>query len=147
MAWEYQREEFAPRHLPGAYRCEIVEVSDNPSKSSGKPMITITLKINGTDLKVKYYIVEGPYANRNFTALFDSFDIDEGDFDLVGWVGAVGAVMLVRDPNNQKFLKVAYFIPKTETGNLPPWKGPKPERQRIVNGNAFLQVEDNDSPF
>ena len=135
---DYQREE-APRLEAGDYRVEIVDVEDTTSKASGSPMIVVTVKPNGSNIKIKHYIVKNQYFNRNMTEFFDSFNIDEGDFNFIGWVGAVGAAKLKEDENG--YLKVAWFIRKDRTENIPEWVGERPERQTVTE---FKEVDTTD---
>ena len=111
-------------------------------------MIVITLKLNGYDVKVKHYIVHNEYFNRNMTNFFDSVNIDDGDFNLPGWVGAVGAARFKED--DQGYLKVAYFIDKKRAEKLPAWQGEMPERQTVttLSDAKFEDVtNEDDLPF
>lgn len=141
---DYRREE-RPRLEPGDYRVKIADVESTTSKA-GNPMIVITLTPNGSDLKINHYIVKNEYFNRNMTEFFDSFNVDEGDFNLPGWVGAVGAAKLVHDDNG--YLKVRWLIRKDKQNNLPPWIGGEPKRQEVTSAAAFTAVDTNDDlPF
>ena len=135
---DYKREE-ASRLEAGDYRVEIVDVEDTISKSSGNPMIVVTIKPNGSNIKIKHYIVKNDYFNRNMTELFDSFNIDEGDFGFAGWIGAVGAAKLKEDENG--YLKVAWFIKKDKADKLPEWVGEMPERHSVTE---FKEVNTED---
>jgi hypothetical protein len=141
---DYQREE-APRIEAGDYRVEIVEAEESISKSSGNPMIVVTVKPNGGNIKIKHFIVKNNYFNRNMTEFFDSFNIEEGDFNFLTWVGAVGAAKLKED--EQGYLKVAYFIKKEKAQSLPEWIGDKPERQTVEQGLGYDEVIDDDLPW
>ncbi len=138
---DYKREE-ASRLESGDYRVEIVDVEETTSKSSGNPMIVVTIKPNGSNIKIKHYIVKNDYFNRNMTELFDSFNIDEGDFEFAGWIGAVGAAKLKEDGNG--YLKVAWFINRDKADKLPEWIGEMPERQSVTE---FKEVETDDMPW
>jgi len=81
--WNYTPEE-TTRAVVGDYRCAVADAWEAVSKSSGKNMIVVTVKINGTNVKVNHYFVEGEYFNRNITSFFDSFGIKRGDFNLLG---------------------------------------------------------------
>ena len=126
---DFVREE-APRLEPGDYRVEITDVEETTSKSSGAPMLKITMKPNGSNIRVYHYIVKNEYFNRNMTNFYDSFDIESGDQNILGWVGATGAAKLEEDDGG--YLKVRWLIHKDKQDKLPPWKGPKPERQEVV---------------
>lgn len=137
---DYKREE-SPRLEAGDYRVEIVYVEETTSKA-GNPMLVITVKPNESNIKIKHYIVKNDYFNRNMTEFFDSFNIDEGDFNFLEWIGAVGAAKLKEDENG--YMKVAWFINKEKAAKLPPWVGEMPERQNV---SEFTPVEDDGMPW
>lgn len=147
--WDDWSREEAPRLEPGDCRVEITAVEETESKA-GNPMIVVTVRPNGSNIKIKHYIVKNQYFNRNMTDLFDSFNIDEGDFNFPTWVGAVGAAKLIEDENG--YLKVRYFISESKAEKLPPWQGAMPERQTIttIGGTgAFVDVypDESELPF
>lgn len=144
---DYIPEEGGSKLEPGDYRCEVVDVEEKMSKTSGKPMIVITVKINNSPIKVKSYIVKNEYFNRNITSFFDSFGINRGDFNFLGWFGAVGAAKFDEDENG--YLKVKWFLSPKQAENLPAWVGPVPERQTVTTiGGGFEEAEDDpDLPF
>ena len=143
--WDYQREESA-RLQPGDYRVEITNAEEKVS-STGNPMIVITVKPNGSNITINHYIVKGPYFNRNMTQFFDSFNVADGDFNFMTWVGAIGAARLKEDENG--YLKVNYFIGKNRADKLPEWIGEKPERQTVTDiASQFEEIDtDDDIPF
>ena len=127
--WDsYQREE-RPRLSPGDYRVEIVSVEEKESKA-GNPMLVIGVQPNGSKIVIHHYIVKNDWFNRNMTEFFDSFNIDDGDFTLPTWIGAVGAARLKED--DKGYLKVQYFISEDRAERLPPWEGEMPERQELT---------------
>jgi hypothetical protein len=139
--WDYQRES-ATRTEAGDHRVEIVDAQQGISKSSGNDMIIVTVKPNGGNIKVQNYIVRNEYFNRNMTQFYDSFNIEEGNFDLLTWIGAVGAARLKEDEKG--YLKVAWFIDKKKAEKLPPWVGAMPERQTV--SEDFVAAEDDEMP-
>lgn len=141
--WDDYRPEEAPKTEPGDYRCEVVDVEDTTSKSSGRPMLVITVKINGTNIKVKQYVVKNEYFNRNITEFFDSFGIERGDFNILGWIGAVGAAKFVEDENG--YLKVRWFLSPDKAEKLPEWVGKTPERQTVTTFTE--EMSDEELPF
>lgn len=148
--WDDWSREEAPRLEPGDYRVEITAVEETESKA-GNPMIVVTVRPNGSKINIKHYIVKNQYFNRNMTDFFDSFNIDEGDFNFPTWVGAVGAAKLAEDENG--YLKVRWFISESKAEKLPPWHGTMPERQTVtVIGGVtagFVDVvpDEDDLPF
>ena len=141
-AWSnYVREE-SKRVEAGDYRVEITAVEEKQSRA-GNAMLVISLKLNGTDITVKDYIVDNEYRNRNLTEFFDSFNIEDGDMNTLTWVGAVGAARFVEDENG--YLKKKFYIHKGKQDKLPEWVGPMPERQTVA---TFEELdEDDDLPF
>ena len=84
----------------------------------------------GSNITINHYIVKNEWFNRNMTDFFDSFNIDDGDFTLPTWVGAVGAARLKED--DRGYLKVQYFLDRRRAEKLPPWEGAVPERQELT---------------
>ena len=140
--WDSYRREERPRLAPGDYRVEIVSVEEKESKA-GNPMLVIGVQPNGSKIIIYHYIVKNEWFNRNMTDFFDSFNIDDGDFTLPTWIGAVGAARLKED--DKGYLKVQYFISEDRAEKLPPWEGEMPERQEVTT----LQPLDDygDLPF
>lgn len=140
--WDsYQREE-RPRLTPGDYRVEIVSVEEKKSKA-GNPMLVIGVQPNGSKIIIYHYIVKNEWFNRNMTDFFDSFNIDDGDFTLPTWIGAVGAARLKED--DKGYLKVQYFISEDRAEKLPPWEGKLPERQELTKLDGV--EDDGDLPW
>ena len=127
--WDSYRREERPRLAPGDYRVEIVSVEEKESKA-GNPMLVIGIQPNGSKIIIYHYIVKNEWFNRNMTDFFDSFNIDDGDFTLPTWIGAVGAARLKED--DKGYLKVQYFISEDRAEKLPPWEGEMPERQELT---------------
>ena len=119
---------------------EITDVEETVSKSSGNPMLVITVKPNNVNIRIKHYIVKNEYFNRNLTEFYNSFNIDFGDQNFLGWVGAVGAAKLVEDENG--YMKIKRLIPLERQDNLPAWVGSVPVRQTV---EGF--VSDDELPF
>ncbi len=144
---DYKHEERA-RLENGNYRLEIVSAEDTVSKSNNK-MIVVGVRPNGSKIVIKQYIVKNQYFNANMTELFASFGIIEGDFNLPGWIGAVGAGRLEADEKG--YMRVKYFIDPKRAEKLPPWTGVKPERQTVTTldqDNGYVQVDPEDElPF
>ena len=129
--WNYQREERTSGGTTGKQRCVIVSAEEKVSKA-GKPMIEVGVRPSGCTFTVKTYLVSGEYFNRNATQLFDAFpEIPEGSFNLIEWVGAVGAAMF--DLDDRGYLKVKYFIDPVKAASLPPFEGEKPPRQTVTS--------------
>lgn len=144
--WQYVREE-STNVAAGDHRFEVVSAEEKVSKS-GKNMIVVSLKPNGASFTVNDYIVEGEYFNRKMTQFFDSTGIEEGNFNLLTWTGAVGAARFKEDENG--YLKVHYYLDPTRAEKLPPWVGDMPERQTVttIDGDPDAEpLDPEDDPF
>lgn len=141
MAWQFKREEVEFEELPeGRYRVMIVEAEMAVSKS-GNDMLVIKLLVSGTKKNLWNYITflddRPEITNRMLTQFFDSFGIEDGDFNLAGYVGKLGGCQVKHD--DQGRAKVQYFLSKKQQESLPAWEGEKP---------AFAPIEDDEEiPF
>lgn len=147
---DYKREDRPQQNkVTGKLRCVITDVEEAVSKSSGKPMIVVTVRPSGTTFKVKNWIVKNEYFNRNMTEFFDTFpEIGEGNFDFITWPGSMGAANFVEDENG--YLKIKRWITADRAYDLPEFEGEKPERQTVTSiGNVTDLDEDFDDelPF
>ena len=129
---DYRREEREPQEkVTGKLRCVIVDVEETMSKSSGLPMIVISVRPSGTTFKVKNYLVKNEYFNRNAGQFFDAFpEIGDGNFNFIEWVGAMGAANFVEDENG--YLKVKSWVYPRQAESLPEFVGERPERQVVA---------------
>lgn len=137
----YRREE-STRLEPGDYRVAITGVEETVSKI-GNPMLVVTVRPSGSDIRIKHYIVKNDYFNRNLTSLKDSFGIADEDNEILGWIGAAGAARLAED--DRGYLKVRWFIHRDKQGTLPPWEGEQPSRQQVQDFEEL--ADDDDLPF
>ena len=106
-------------------------------------MLVIGIRPNGSNITINHYIVKNEYFNQNMTDFFDSFNIDDGDFTLPTWIGAVGAARLKED--DRGYLKVQYFLDQCRAEKLPPWEGKMPERQELTKLEDI--EDDGDLPW
>lgn len=140
-AWDdYQREEREESaKVTGRLRCVIVDVEETESKTSGLPMIIVSVRPSGTVFKVKSYIVKNEHFNRNMTQFFDAFpEIPDGNFNFIEWIGCEGAAMF--DLDDRGYMKVKYWIDAVRAEILPPFEGEKPEKQTVTK----LSEDDGD---
>ena len=99
MAWNYQREETSFAPLPeGKYRIRIKAVEKALSQK-GNDMLVFQFEVSGSNKILFYYLVflndKPEITNGKLTQFFDSFkDIKDGDFNILNWVGKVGACMV-----------------------------------------------------
>ena len=143
-SWDDYKREETPKAQAGDYRCVIIGAEESVSKTSGLPMIVVTVQPNGLTAKVKTYLVRNSYFNRNATQFFDAFpSIGEGNFNFLEWIGAVGAAKFGLDENG--YLTVKWFLTPKQAEKLPEWAGEKPERQTVTE---LAEIDGNDDlPF
>lgn len=141
MAWQFKREESEFTELPeGRYRVGIVD-AEMAVSSKGNDMLVIKLLVSGTNRNLWNYITflddRPEITNRMLTQFFDSFGIEDGNFNLSSYIGKIGGCQVKHDEDGRA--KVHYFLNKKAQENLPPWKGEI----------AFKPVEDEDGelPF
>ena len=131
--WNYQREEREESaKVTGRLRCVITDVEETESKTSGLPMIVVSVRPSGTRFAVKSYIVKNERFNRNMTQFFDAFpEIGDGNFSFLEWIGAMGAAMF--DTDDRGYLRVKYWIDAARAELLPEFEGEKPEKQTVTS--------------
>lgn len=144
MEWTYKRDETVAAAKTGIRRCVIVEAEEAVSKTSGNPMIVVTVRPSGSKAKVKSFIVKNANFDRNMTQFYESFtSIPEGSFDFVSWIGAEGIANF--GINDRGYLEVKWWVSPEKCGELPPFEGEKPTQQTVEH---FTPVADTDDmPF
>ena len=142
--WNYTREEIKHDEQTGIRRCVIVAAEETVSQKSGRPMIVVTVTPSGSKTKIKDFIVQNDYFNKNMTEFFAAFpSITEGNFNFVEWVGAMGAANF--GLNEDGYLKVKWFVSPAKAEHLPPFEGDKPTQQTV---ETFEPVSnEDDMPF
>lgn len=147
MAWNYQREETSFEPLPeGKYRIRIKGVEKAVSQN-GNDMLVFQFDVSGSNKTLFYYLVfmndRPEITNGKLTQFFDSFkDIKDGDFEILNWIGKVGACMIKHEVyNGEKRERISYFIKADKQDSLPPWQeGPS-------GGEAGFTPTGYDVPF
>ena len=153
MAWEYKREESQFAEIPeGKYRVVIDNVEKKVSRN-GNDMLEIRMSVSGQSSSIWYYISfledRPKITNRMLTRLFDSFGIEEGNFNLQSYVGKAGAAMIKHDDDTGR-AKISYLIAKSKQDDLPPFvdKNGKPPLQSDKDGFMVMpEISDDDIPF
>lgn len=150
MEWNFKREEHEFAQIPvGDYRVVIKSVEKAVSKAAGNDMLALQFEVSGQSSILYHYIVfltdRPEITNRNLTALFDSFGIADGDFNINGWVGRGGAVRVKHDDEGKA--KISYFIKKEKQDDMPPFV-----KKSATSGESpkavVAEVEDDDDlPF
>ena len=148
MDWKFERVEQKFEQIKvGDHRVRIKEVSKQISQN-GRDMIKLVFDVSGTNILLYNYIVfmddRPEITNRKLTQLFDSFDIEDGNFNLNSWVGKVGAVNVKHDEEERAV--VNYYINKNRQQNLPPWVEGNTETPTPKLGELY-EVDDDDLPF
>lgn len=135
MLWEhYNSEDFSENEyalIPeGRYRVRI-EDAEEATSHSGKNMIKLTLAVSGYKSKLWSYIVldantpeQIKATNKKLGAIFNSFDIVEGNMYLSDWRGCVGGAQVVHkeDATGKDRAEIAYFLYRREVNKLPAWQ-------------------------
>ena len=126
-AADFEEQSFKP--IPaGDFRVRIASAEEQTSKS-GNQMIKLVLDVSGYNSTIWHWIVFMPdnakLTNQKLGELWNSFGINQGDFNLANWKGKVGAAKVKHeDYEGNPTAKIAYFISKDRQEKLPPWKEP-----------------------
>ena len=125
MEWKFERQNDDFEVIPvGTHRVRIEGAEKAISKSSGNDMIILELAVSGYSSHIWDYIVflaENPeITNKKLTRIFDSFGIEDGNFNTANWIGKVGAcVTKIEEYDGKEKAKVNYYIHKNKQGDLP----------------------------
>ena len=89
----------------------------------------MVLEVSGHNATIWHYIVFMPenqkLTNQKLGELFNSFGIQQGNFNLASWTGKVGAAKVKHEMyDGEPQPKVAYFISKERQDKLPLWVDP-----------------------
>lgn len=149
MNWEFKHEESTYAIVSeGKHRC-IIENAEMAVSKKGNDMLIITLKFDNDEPSLRHYIVfmddKPEITNRMLTQFFDSFGIEEGNFEVRSYIGKAGACQIKHqeDPNYGTQARVSYFIKKSLQDGLPAWRGDA----TVVNPYDMEDVSDDDMPF
>lgn len=142
MAWQFKREETEFEELAeGRYRVMIVDAEMAVSKS-GNDMLVIKMQVSDSKRNLWNYITflddRPEITNRMLTQFFDSFGIDDGNFNLKSYLGKIGGCQVKHDQDGRA--RVQYFLSKKQQESLPAWKGEAPKFEE-------LDGEDEELPF
>lgn len=149
MSWNFQRTEREFEQIPVGDHRVIIESAEKAVSKSGNEMLVIKMRVSGYSSMLWNYIVFMPdrpeITNQKLTQLFDSFGIEDGNFNLASYVGKAGAVHVKLD--EQGYSKVAWFIHKNKQDNLPPWKGDVPAPNASTVSGGFQEVNTEGCPW
>ena len=150
---DYNEVSFKPIPV-GEHRIRIAQAEEATSQA-GNQMIKLVLEVSGHNGKIFHNVVfmqdNQQLTNQKLGELFNSFDIQPGNFNLNTWVNKVGAAKVKHEMyNGEANPKVAYFINKERQNSLPAWQ--EPSNKAAVTGQAPQQaampvVETNNLPW
>lgn len=126
-AADYEETSFKPIPV-GDHRVRIAEAEEKIS-ANGNQMIVLTLEVSGYGSKIWHNLTlltnNQKLTNQKLGELWNSFGIQQGNFNLQTWVGKVGAAKVKHEEyNGNTNPKVAYFIKKDRQDKLPAWQEP-----------------------
>lgn len=128
MAWQFKRTERQFENIPAGDHRVVIDSAEKAVSKNGNDMLVLKLRVSGCSSMLWHYIVfmdaHPEITNQKLTEVFDSFGIEDGNFELASWVGKAGAAHVKID--DQGYSKVSYFLKKDKADRLPPWKGEVP---------------------
>lgn len=154
MAWNYQREETSFAPLPeGKYRIRIKAI-EKATSNKGNEMLVFQFEVSGSSKVIYHYITFLPnnpsVTNGQLTQFFDSFkDIKDGDFNILNWIGKVGAAKIKHEEyNGETRERISYFIKADKQSDLPPWQEDRNSvAPSVTAGTGFAPADGYDVPF
>lgn len=147
MAWSYKREERQfPQLSEGDYRIRV-RSADKAVSKKGNDMLALQFDVSGSAQILYHYITflddRPEITNRMLTQFFDGFkDIPEGDFNMQGWIGKVGACHVKHDDDGRA--RLSYFIRADKQDGLPQWQNPD---GTTVDADGFMDLGSGEAPF
>ena len=149
MAWNYVREESKGTFdvIPeGRYRA-VIDSAEKATSSKGNDMLVIKMSVSGQLSSIWYYIPfledRPEITNRMLTQLFDSFGIEEGNFDLATYVGKAGGINVKHDEEGRA--KINYLLSKKQQEELPAYVNQRNEPIKV--DTTFTNVGGEFVPF
>lgn len=133
--WNYNQKAYEEKQFEiipvGDHRVRIDEIKERESRSTGYPMLEITLAVSGFSSRLWFYLVfnraEPDKTNRALGSIFDSFGIQPGNLNIRDWVNKVGGARVKHELfDGQNRPKLAYFLTSEKVRLLPPWQGSEP---------------------
>ena len=116
-------------------------------------MLVLQFDVSGSSKVLYHYITFLPdnpqVTNGQLTQFFDSFkDIKDGDFDILNWVGKVGAAKIKHEEyNGEKRERISYFIKADKQKDLPAWQEGS-NAAPVTTGTGFASSDTGyDVPF
>ena len=135
MLWEhYNPDDFSEDNyglIPAGRHKVRIEDAEEAVSHAGNNMIKLTLAVSGYKSKLWYYIVldcstpeQIKATNRKLGAIFNGFDIVEGNMHLSDWRGCIGGVQIrhTKDINDNERAEVQYILYRKEVLKLPKWQ-------------------------
>ena len=157
MLWDYYNpDDFSKDNygiiLAGRHRVRIEDAEETVSHA-GNSMIKLTLAVSGYSSKLWYYVVlnssnpdQIKITNRKLGAIFNSFDIVEGNMYLSDWRGCIGGAQIrhTKDNNDNDRAEVQYFLYRDKVLELPKWE--EAGTQGIINPDMVDFGENPSNP-
>jgi hypothetical protein len=158
ISWNFDNTQYTEQSFElipvGEHRVRIAQAEESTSLA-GNQMIKLTLEVSGHNGKLFHnlvFLTDRPdITNQKLGELFNSFEIQPGNFNLASWIGKVGAAKVKHEVyNNENQAKVWFFIGKERQASLPAWQ--EPSNKAAVTGQAPQQaampvVETNNLPW
>ena len=157
MLWQYKKEDFNPNSFDiipeGKYRVRIEKAEEQISRSSGKPMIKLTLAVSGyNSLLWAFQVLDDSdrehekMTNQRLGTIFNSFSIPEGNMNIEDWVGKSGGAFIKhqKDAQGKERAGIGYFLFRNEVDKLPAWQDKQPAP---INPDMMDFSGNNSNPY
>jgi hypothetical protein len=152
--WQFSADDYTEKNFKpipvGDHRVRIAEAEEQTS-NAGNQMIKLVLNVSGYSTTIWHYVVFMPdrkeLTNQKLGELWNSFGIQQGNFNLQSWIGKVGAAKVKHEERDgETSAKIAYFINKDRQNKLPAWQEPNNANASEKNAD-FVEITTEDLPF
>jgi len=148
----YRPEDYSNNVQEGENFVRIASASQRYS-TAGNEMIELEFSIVGNDnFKLKYFLVDGEYFNKNATRFFDCFRIQRGNFNMRSWIGKTGTVYLeYGEPNGngKRYLQITKLVVEQnqDTSSVQNKQSTPPARNQQQSAPHQQEEFEEDIPF
>ncbi len=157
MLWNYKPEDFKENDygiIPeGKFRVRIEKAEEQISRNSGKPMIKLTLAVNGYNSKLWAFLVldasdreHEQKTNQRLGTIFNCFAITPGNMNLSDWEGKSDGAFIRhgKDAQDKERAEIGYFLYRKEVDTLPEWKEKK---SNVINPDMVDFSGNSGNPY
>lgn len=137
------------------YLATVIGVEDKTSRSSGREMRVIEMRIAEEDrFTFKAYLVDDEYFNAKATEFFDAFHVQRGVFDKNAWMNRQGYIHIRKSKpkeDGKQYWEFAWFVKnpnQSHTAQSAPatTQAKQPEKSYVAQAMGAAAPNDGEFP-